>query len=97
LDDLDGTGGQLAVVADRIDVADPRVQAGLAAGLARIAAVEGVADVAAPWNSGPAGAALRATDGRAALFVITFGAGLDEEAELAVAHRVEDLARGLEA
>src|SRR3954468_10274539 len=97
LDDLDGTGGQLAVVADRIDVADPQVQAGLADGLARIEAVDGVVDVATPWNSSPAGAALRATDGRAALFVITFGADLDEDAGLSVAHRVEDLARGLEA
>src|SRR3954453_22623753 len=97
LDDLDGTGRQLAVVADRIDVADPQVQAGLADGLALIAAVDGVVDVATPWNSSPAGAALPATDVRAALFVITFGADLDEDADLSVAHRVEDLARGLKA
>ena len=51
LDDLDGTGGQLAIVADRIDVADPQVQAGITADLARIAAVDGVVDVADPVDS----------------------------------------------
>jgi putative drug exporter of the RND superfamily len=97
LDDLDGTGGQLAIVADRIDVADPQVQASITADLARIAAVDGVLDVADPWNSGPVGTALRATDGRAALVVVTLAGNLTEDDELAVAHRVENLARQLEA
>jgi RND superfamily putative drug exporter len=97
LDDLDGAGGQLAVVADRIDTTDPQVQDRITAGLARIAAVDGVVDVATPWSSGPAGDALQATDRRAALFVVTLDGNLDEDAEVAVAHRVEDLARHLEA
>jgi RND superfamily putative drug exporter len=97
LDELDGAGGQLAIVADRIDTTDPQVQADMSAGLARIAAVDGVVDVATPWNSGPAGAALAATDRHAALFVVTFAGNLTEDAELAAAHQVEALARQLEA
>ena len=97
LDDLDGTGGQLAIVADRIDIADPQVQAGITADLARIAAVDGVLDVADPWTSGPTATAMRATDGRAALVVVTLTGNLTEDDELAVAHRVEDLARQLHA
>src|SRR4051794_7565154 len=44
IDDLDATGGQLAIVADRIDTG-PNVEASIAAGLRRIASIDGVVDV----------------------------------------------------
>jgi len=95
LDDLAETGGQVAIVADDIDVDDPQVQQDLAAGVARIAALDGVLEVADPWSTGLD--ALRATDGRAALVVVTLSGDLDEEAELALALQVEDLAHELDA
>jgi putative drug exporter of the RND superfamily len=97
LDDLAETGGQLAIVADRINLDDPQVARTFTADLARLRDIHGVLDVADPWNSGPAGEQLRATDGRAALVVVTLAGNLDEDAELAVAHRVEDLAHALDA
>jgi RND superfamily putative drug exporter len=95
LDDLAETGGQLAIIADGIDLEDPLVHEHISAGLASIAALDGVIDVADPWSTGVE--ALRATDGRAALVVVTLAGDLDEEAELAVATRVEDLAHELDA
>jgi RND superfamily putative drug exporter len=95
LDGLAETGGQVAVVVDGIDVEDPRVRPDLAPGLARIAALAGVLDVADPWSTGAD--ALRATDGRAALVVVTLAGGLDEEAQEAVAGEVEALAHQLPA
>ena len=75
LDDLAETGGQIAIVADDIDVDDPQVQRDLTAGLAQIAALDGVLDVADPWSTGAD--ALRATDGRAALVVVTLAGDLE--------------------
>ncbi len=95
LDDLAETGGQLAIVADVVDVDDPAVERRITAGLAPIAALDGVLDVADPWTTGAG--ALRATDGRAALVVVTLDGDLDEDAELALATRVEDLAHELDA
>ena len=95
LDDLAETGGQLAIVADDIDVDDPQVEARITSGLVPIAALDGVLDVADPWSTGAE--ALQATDGRAVLIVVTLAGDLDEDAELAVAKEVEDLAHGLEA
>lgn len=95
LDDLAETGGQLAVVADAIDVDDPVMQQRITAGLAPIAALDGVLDVADPWTTGAQ--ALRATDGRAALVVVTLDGDLDEDTELALATQVEDLAHELDA
>lgn len=95
LDDLEGTGGQIAIVADDIDVDDPAVQANLAPGLADIAALDGVLAVTDPWSTGAD--ALEATDGRAALVVVTLAGDLDEDAELALALRVEDIAHELDA
>ncbi|CAN5751659.1 MMPL family transporter [soil metagenome] len=95
LQDLDETGGQLAVVADGVDVDDPGVQRRLTAGLAPIAALDGVLDVADPWSTGAE--ALRASDGRAALIVVTLAGDLDEDAELAIADQVQDLAHDLDA
>ncbi|MFM2078617.1 MAG: hypothetical protein RJA49_2507 [Actinomycetota bacterium] len=95
LDDLAETGGQLAIVADGIDLEDPAVRARIGAGLGAIAALDGVVDVADPWTTGVE--ALRATDGRAALMVVTLAGDLAENAELAVATKVEDLAHELDA
>ena len=95
LDDLAETGGQLAIVADGIDVDDPQVQEQITDGLRPIVGLEGVLDVADPWSSGAD--ALRATDGRAALVVVTLAGDLDEEAELAVANEVEAFAHELDA
>ncbi len=95
LDDLAETGGQIAIVAGDVDVDDPQVQRDLTAGLAPIAALDGVLDVADPWST--QADALRATDGRAALVVVTLAGDLDEEDELALAQKVEDLAHELDA
>jgi RND superfamily putative drug exporter len=95
LDDLAETGGQIAIVADGVDVNDTQVQQNITAGLAQIAKIDGVLDVADPWSTGAD--ALRSTDGRAALVVVTLAGDLDEDAELAVAHHVEDLAHELDA
>jgi RND superfamily putative drug exporter len=95
LDDLAETGGQIAIVADDIDVDDPQVQRNLTAGLAPIAALDGVLDVADPWSSGAD--ALRATDGRAALVVVTLTGDLTEDDELALAQHIEDVAHQLDA
>ena len=95
LDDLATTGGQVAIVADGIAVDDRQVRRAVTTGLAPIAGLDGVLDVADPWSSDDP--ALRATDGRAALVLVTLAGGMDEDAELAVAKHVEDLARALDA
>ena len=95
LDDLAETGGEIAIVVDGIDVDDPTVAATVAGALAPIAAIDGVVAVTDMWSSGLD--QLRAADGQAALAVVTLTGGLDEEAELALAHRVEDLAREIDA
>jgi putative drug exporter of the RND superfamily len=95
LDDLAETGGQIAVIADDIDVDDPQTKQDLAPGLAEIARLDGVLDVADPWTTGIDD--LRATDGRAALVVVTLAGDLSEDDELALALRVEDLAHELDA
>ena len=95
LDDLPSTGGQIAIVADGIDVDDPAVEREITADLAPLAALDGVVSVADPWSTGVD--ALRATDGRAALVVVTLSGALDEEDELAVAQEVEDLGHDLSA
>lgn len=95
LDDLAGTGGEIAIIADGIDVDGPAVAASVSAGLARVAAIDGVIAVVDPWSTGSD--ALRASDGRAALAVVTVTGGLDEEAEVALAHEITDVARDLDA
>ena len=95
LDDLAETGGEIAIIADGIDIDDPAVAASLAAGLERVAAIDGVIAVADPWSTGSD--ALRASDGRAALAVVTVTGGLDEEAEIELAHQITDVARDLDA
>ncbi len=95
LDDLKETGGEIAIVADGIDVDDPVAQGRIVDGLDKIARVDGVIDVAHPWNTDSD--ALRATDGEGALAVVTLVGGLSEDDELALAHEVEDLAHELPA
>ena len=65
------------------------------AGLQRVAAIDGVIAVVDPWSTGAD--ALRASDGRAALAVVTVIGGLDEEAEVELAHEITDVARDLDA
>jgi len=95
LDDLATTGGEIAIIADGIDVDAPAVAASIEAGLPRIAAIDGVIAVADPWSTGAD--ALRASDGRAALVVVTVVGGLDDDAEVALAHEIADVARDLDA
>jgi RND superfamily putative drug exporter len=95
LDDLAETGGEIAIIVDGIDVDDPAVADTVADGLATIAALDGVVAVTDYWSTDLG--ALRATDGRAALAVITLTGGLEEDAELELAHEVEDLAREIDA
>ena len=53
LDELAETGGQLAIIADGIDVDEPSASSARDhAGAAPIAALDGVIDVADPWSSG---------------------------------------------
>jgi RND superfamily putative drug exporter len=95
LDALKETGGEIAVIVDGLDVDDPAVAADVMTSLASIAKVNGVIDVTDYWETG--GPQLRATDGRAALAVITFTGGLDEESELQLARDVSDMARRIDA
>jgi RND superfamily putative drug exporter len=95
LDDLAETGGEIAIVANDIDVDDPTVAATVGAGLARIAAIDGVVAVIDPWSTGVD--ALRATDGRAALAVVTIVGDLDDEAEVELAHEIADVAHEIDA
>ena len=95
LDDLAETGGEIAIIVDGIDVDDPAIADRVTDGLATIAALDGVVAVTDYWSTDLG--ALRATDGRAALAVITLTGGLEEEAELELAHEVEDLAREIDA
>ena len=73
----------------------PPSQRRVTAGLERIAAIDGVIAVVDPWSTGSD--ALRASDGRAALAVVTVTGGLDEEAEVELAHEITDVARDLDA
>jgi RND superfamily putative drug exporter len=95
LDELAATGGEIAIIAGDIDIDDPAVALSVGGGLERIAAIDGVIAVVDPWSTGST--ALRATDGRAALAVVTITGGLDEDAELDLAHRITDVARSLDA
>jgi len=95
LDRMAETGGQVAIVADGVGVNDAATEQRLAPGLESIAAIDGVIDVADPWSTGLD--ALRATDGQAALVVVTLAGGLDDDARLAVARNIEEFAHQLPA
>jgi len=85
----------MIIVADGIDTDSPAVQQSVTEGLASIAQLDGVISVVDPWSSGID--ELTATDGRAALVVITLSGDLDEEEQVAVAGNVEDLAHEVDA
>ncbi len=96
LDALATTGGEIAIVIDGVDIDDPTVTVDVAGTLDRIRATEGVIDVTDYWSTGSD--QLRgASDGRAALAVVTFAGGLDEEAELELADDIADVAREIDA
>jgi len=95
LDDLSETGGQIAIIADGIDIDDPAVVTSVTDGLTRVAAIDGVLSVVDPWTTGAD--ALRASDGQAALAVVTIRGGLDEEAEIELAHQIAKVARDIDA
>ena len=95
LDDMAETGGQLAIVADGIDIDSPEVQATVTEGLAPIAQLDGVISVIDPWSTGVD--ELKATDGRAALVVVTLSGDLDDEEQAVVASTVEVLAHEIDA
>jgi RND superfamily putative drug exporter len=84
LDDLAETGGEIAVVLDGTSVDELAV----AAGVEQLAAIDGVIDVAGPIPS---------NDGRAVLAVVTIVGGLDDDAELDLAHEITDVARAIDA
>ena len=94
-DNTAGTTG--ANSTDGIAVADPAgPPAAVAEALADLAAVDGVISVIDPWSAGPVGPQLTATDGRAALVVVSYVNGLDVEAEHELTDAVVELANELE-
>lgn len=51
LDDLAETGGEIAIIANGIDIEDPATAAALTEGLQRVAAIDGVVAVVDPWST----------------------------------------------
>ncbi len=94
LDETAPTGGDIAVIVDGITVEEGQ-PAAVAESLAEIAEVEGVLSVIDPWNT-PSGAQLTATDGQAALIIVSYANGMEAEAEEELAHLVSDLAHDLD-
>ena len=97
------TGGDIAIVVDGVAVAGDGTAgevsgppAAVAETLAELAAVDGVISVVDPWTAGPIGEQLTATDGQAALVVVSYVNGLGLEAEHELADAVVDLANELE-
>ncbi len=93
------TGGDIAIVIDGVPV-DDGTGAGrpvaVDATLSAMAEIDGVVAVTDPWNAGPLASQLTATDGRAALVVVSYANGLEPEAEEELADHVIELADGLE-
>jgi RND superfamily putative drug exporter len=91
------TGGDIAIVVDGVAVdPDGAPPAEIGTTLDRLADIDGVVSVVDPWRAGPLGPQLTATDGRAALVVVSYVNGLEPRAERELADEVADLARGLE-
>ncbi len=93
------TGGDIAIVIDGITVTSDTADgppAEVADTLAALAAVDGVISVVDPWNAGPIGPQLTATDGEAALVVVSYVNGLEPEAEHELADAVAELAHELD-
>ncbi len=90
------TGGDIAIIIDGITVEAASPPSEVANTLADMAAIDGVMAVVEPWSAGPVGPQLTATDGNAALVVVSYVNGLDPEAEHALADAVVELAHELE-
>ncbi len=98
------TGGDIAIIVDGITVdadGDGAVTeadrpAEVAEVLTDLAAIEGVVSVVDPWAAGPIGSQLTATDGRAALAVVSYANGLEAEAAEELADEATELAVELE-
>ena len=93
LDETAPTGGDIAIVIDGVS-GDGPVPAAVGATLEELAADPHVVAVVDPWSSGIAD--LSATDGDAALVVVSFANGLDLEQEHEVTDRVRAIAEELE-
>jgi len=89
------TGGDIAVVIDGVSAVAETPPTEVGAALADLAAVPGVVSLLDPWSTGIGD--LAATDGGAALVVVSFANGLDEEAEHELVDEVSTVANGLEA
>ena len=83
LDDLESTGGEIAIITDDIDTSDPTIVARLQPGLDELRSMDGVVAVTDPWSTGVD--ALRSTDGRAALIVVTIAGGVSSHEMLEAA------------
>ncbi len=93
IEEHSATGGDIAIVIDGASTDRPADDAVLAT-LAELRSVEGVVSVIDPWSTGIP--ALAATDGNAALVVVSFVNGLDSEAEKELAAQVSELAHRLQ-
>jgi RND superfamily putative drug exporter len=93
IDESSATGGDIVVVLDGVDPSTPMAEP-VAHTLDRVAAVDGVVSVVEPWTT-PA-SALVATDGEAALIVVSYVNGLDSEAEHELADEISTLVRELD-
>ncbi|MEM7275569.1 MAG: MMPL family transporter [Actinomycetota bacterium] len=103
IEDSAATGGDIAVIVDGVDVTvDVAGSDGTAVTppddvarvLTELATIAGVVSVLDPWSTGSAD--LAATDGRAALVVVSFANGLDTEAEKELTAEVTELVDVLE-
>ena len=95
LNETSPTGGDIAIVIDGVatepGTAPPIEVAGV---LSELAATDGVLVVVDPWSTGIED--LVATDGDAALVVVSYGNGLDEHAERELAEEISALAHTLD-
>jgi len=93
------TGGDIAVVIDDVPggvVTEGERPAAIGATLDAMAGIDGVVAVSDPWGAGPLAPQLTATDGQAALVVVSYANGLEPEAEEELAHHIIELADELE-
>lgn len=93
IQETSATGGDIAIVLDGAatdQAPDPAVEQTLA----DLGATPGVVSVIDPWSTGSAD--LSATDGQAALIVVSFVNGLDAEEERELAEEISALAHQLE-
>ena len=87
------TGGDIAIVVDGVP-AGGEMPTPVRAALDEVAQVPGVVSIVEPWSTGIPD--LAATDGQAALIVVSYTNGMSEEAEKELVNEVRDLANELE-